>query len=60
MVICKAHDFLRNEAYTVRRSDEGILGARRSWGIATLRSQQAPQMAVSSQPLRKRKLSCQE
>jgi hypothetical protein len=23
MVICKAHDTPRNEAYTVRRSDEG-------------------------------------
>ena len=29
MVICKAHEVLRNEAYTVRRSDEGRVQRRR-------------------------------
>jgi hypothetical protein len=38
MVRCKAHDILWNEAYTVRRSDEGCRAT--------------PQMAVSRQPLR--------
>ena len=29
MVKCKAHEVLRNEAYAVRRSDEGCVQRRR-------------------------------
>jgi len=64
MVICKAHetcpresgDPCHNEAYTVRRSDAAIWDAGRT-GIATLRSQQAQQMAVYRQPPGGRKRS---
>ena len=43
MVICKAHGTPRNEAYTVRRSDEGDRATQ--------------QMAVSQQPPQGRKRS---
>jgi hypothetical protein len=33
MSICKAHEGLRNEAYTVRRSDEAIRHATKQGGL---------------------------
>jgi hypothetical protein len=47
MVICKAHGTPRNEAYAAVTQPFGMLC---SGGIATLRSQQAQQMAVYRQP----------